>query len=104
MIAGPPASAPEAARERRRGRRRRSPGSAGISSKNPAAEAYSQNMARRLSQADLSLVVQRAAELQVVDELPRDTLMDEDTVREILRDAGVSDHATDQALAEWRKG
>jgi hypothetical protein len=62
-------------------------------------------MARRLSQEDLALVVKRAAELHVAaDHGPPDALLDEDTVLEVLRDAGLSDDAAGQALSEWRRG
>lgn len=67
--------------------------------------AYSQSMARRLSQDDLALVVKRAAELHVAGEYPsRDALLDEETVLEVLREAGLSDEAAGQALTEWRRG
>ncbi len=62
-------------------------------------------MARRLSQEDLALVVKRAAELHVAgDRSPGEPLLDEATVMEVLREAGLSEQAASQALTEWRIG
>ena len=63
-------------------------------------------MARRLSQDDLALVVKRAAELHLAGENggAHDALLDEETVLEVLREAGLSDDAAGQALSEWRRG
>ncbi len=62
-------------------------------------------MARHLSKGDLALVVKRATELHVAGGSPiEDTMLDEDTVRQVLREAGVSDDAAAQALREWRRG
>jgi hypothetical protein len=62
-------------------------------------------MARRLSRDDLALVVKRATELHVAGgRSDPDLMLDEDTALEVLREAGVSDDAAGQALAEWRRG
>jgi hypothetical protein len=62
-------------------------------------------MARQLSQDDLALVVKRAAELHVAGagDAP-DTALDENTAYEVLREAGLSEQAARQALAEWQHG
>jgi hypothetical protein len=61
-------------------------------------------MARRLSQDDLALVVKRAAELHIAEGQPAETSLDEDTAKEVLREAGLSEEAAEQALSEWRRG
>jgi hypothetical protein len=61
-------------------------------------------MARRLSQEDLALVVQRAAELHLAGAGQPDAMLDEDAVLAVLEEAGVSKDAAGQALSEWRRG
>ena len=61
-------------------------------------------MARRLSKDDLALVVKRAAELHIAEGQPTETTLDEDTAKEVLREAGLSENAAEQALSEWRRG
>lgn len=62
-------------------------------------------MARRLSQEDLALVVKRATELHLAGEpQPAEAMLDEDSVLEVLREAGLSDDAAGQAMSEWRRG
>lgn len=62
-------------------------------------------MARRLSQEDLALVVRRAAELHVAgDPGHSEAMLDEETVLEVLREAGLSSDAAGQALSEWQRG
>jgi hypothetical protein len=61
-------------------------------------------MARRLSQEDLALVVQRAAELHLAGTGQPDATLDEEAVLAVLQEAGVSKDAAGQALSEWRRG
>jgi hypothetical protein len=61
-------------------------------------------MARRLSQEDLALVVQRAAELHLAGAGQPDAMLDEEAVLSVLTEAGVSKDAAGQALSEWRRG
>jgi hypothetical protein len=61
-------------------------------------------MTRRLSQDDLALVVKRAAELHNAEGQAPETSLDEDTAKEVLREAGLSEEAAEQALSEWRRG
>jgi hypothetical protein len=62
-------------------------------------------MARRLSQEDLAIVVQRAAELHIAGEDDSTEIMlDEETVLDVLREAGLSEDAAGQALSEWQRG
>jgi hypothetical protein len=61
-------------------------------------------MARRLSKDDLALVVKRATELHVAEGQPAEATLDEATAMEVLREAGLSEVAAEQALSEWRGG
>jgi hypothetical protein len=61
-------------------------------------------MARQLSQADLELVIRRATELHVAGGEPDGAAFDEESARTVLREAGLSEQAAEQALQEWRKG
>jgi hypothetical protein len=61
-------------------------------------------MARRLSQEDLALVVRRAAELHVAGDPNSEAMLDEETVLDVLREAGLSEDAAGQALSEWQRG
>jgi hypothetical protein len=62
-------------------------------------------VARRLSQEDLALVVRRAAELDVAgDPHSGEAMLDEETVLDVLREAGLSEDAAGQALSEWQRG
>jgi hypothetical protein len=62
-------------------------------------------MARQLSQEDLALVVKRATELHVAGAgASTEAMLDEVTVLEVLREAGLSEEAAGQALSEWRRG
>lgn len=56
-----------------------------------------------LSADELAAVVRRASELDRVVP-PHETDLDVDEVRGVLREAGVSPEAAEQALAEWRRG
>jgi hypothetical protein len=62
-------------------------------------------MARQLSQEDLALVIKRATELHVAGAGgSTEAMLDEATVLEVLREAGLSEEASGQALSEWRRG
>ncbi len=61
-------------------------------------------MERQLSQADLELIVRRATELQAAGSEPGEVDFDLDAARALLREAGVSPRATEQALHDFHKG
>jgi hypothetical protein len=65
---------------------------------------YSVRMSRQLSQADLELIVRRATELHVAGGQPAAGDFDLDAARTVLREAGVSEEATEQALRDFSKG